>query len=73
MAFTDYLERIIAWFFINFRARDKGLFTRQPVFEGIEPTIKVTSPIELDERGQYPPPYMATASDGGKFPGLEVS
>lgn len=73
MPWTDYLERVIAWFFINFRNRDKGLFTRQPAFEGIEPTIKITSPIKLDERGQYPLEYLATAPDGGKFPGLEVS
>lgn len=73
MAITDYIERFASWVFYNKRGRDAGLITRQPVFEGIAPTITVTSPAQIENsNGQLTTEYMATASDGGKFPGLNV-
>lgn len=71
MALTDYIERFASWVFYNYRGRDAGLITRQSIFEGIPPSITVTSPAQL-ENGQLTAEYIATAPDGGKFPGLEV-
>ncbi|KAF8317566.1 PEBP-like protein [Clavulina sp. PMI_390] len=49
----DYIERFIGKTFYNYRGRDAGLFTKQPQFEGIAPTIVVTSTVPEELPAEY--------------------
>lgn len=61
----DYIESGVSYLLINQRGRDAGLFTRQPIFSSITPTIAVTSTIPATA---FPEPY--TQDGESLFPPL---
>lgn len=69
VAISDYVERAVAYFVINKRGHDDDLFTRQPEFKDIKPTIDVTCSIS----SEMMPKEYTDIPEGNLFPPINVS
>lgn len=64
---VQYVERTVSWLCYSVRGHDADLFTRQPQFKGVEPSIRVLSTIPEDMPVNY------TQDGDNLFPPLSVS